>query len=223
MKQAKYDNERVLKKVKVDLVGNNNNNNGTNLKLFTESQFKKRFPDGYEIKTWSYPDDELLKLIQDIMEVNVDDAIEQVFNKYHTECEKVFVSKNNERYYDEKVVEDEILVIKNMKRKLLFKIIEKIILKLSNVKIPSRVKSQFFDLEYLLAKQEYIKQEYANILENTEHLEEKWENIVTRNTDGGDTVTEELKNDKNNGSLGFDTFIQFNRDKLEYNLDISLD
>lgn len=121
-------------------------------------EFRERLPNNYEIKNWKRPSKKMLMSIMDVLENNVEPAVQSVLDKYGEECERV-------------VGQGEIQRIRQNKETLLFELIRKIKQKLRKAKFPSRVSDQDMDIEYIFAKRKFIQERYSRELQHSEVIE----------------------------------------------------
>lgn len=113
-----------------------------NFKDLIGDRFRERLPET-DLKAWQRPSKRLLNSITDILENNIDLALEATFEKYEAECERLAIGRSVKH-------------IRRDKERMLHKTIGKIERQLQSSKFPSRVKDPsifvFVYCDYILFK-----------------------------------------------------------------------
>ncbi|CAR21519.1 Okp1p [Lachancea thermotolerans CBS 6340] len=128
-----------------------------NFKDLIGDRFRERLPET-DLKAWQRPSKRLLNSITDILENNIDLALEATFEKYEAECERLAIGRSVKH-------------IRRDKERMLHKTIGKIERQLQSSKFPSRVKDRDFDIEYIYAKRTFIQNSFSQELEHTDSVE----------------------------------------------------
>lgn len=130
------------------------------LKKVIRKEFREKLPNNYEIKRWKKPSKVMINSVIQLLETNVQNSIEQVFEKYRNELQNVTHENNQEidRFH-------------RQKQSIMNDIIAKIKLQLKKSRFPSRISEQDLDIEYIVSKRRFIQKRYAEELANAERVE----------------------------------------------------
>ncbi|SCV03457.1 LAMI_0H08306g1_1 [Lachancea mirantina] len=124
------------------------------------SEFRQKLPSDQEVRNWKRPSRTMLRAVTDVLENNVVEAVEAVFEKYQDESDKILGPRASRRMV-------------TSKEKLLSDIINKIYQKLRKSKFPSRVSDRELDIEYIFAKRKFIQERYSQELSHAEVIEQQ--------------------------------------------------
>lgn len=123
-------------------------------------EYKEKLPNNYEIRNWRKPSKTMTSSVLQLLDNNVETALETVFVKYRPELERV---TNNDLRQTGKILKQ--------KQGIMEDIVTKIKQRLRRSKFPSRLADNDLDIEYIFAKRKYIQKRYEQELKNAERME----------------------------------------------------
>lgn len=132
------------------------------LKRVIRKEFREKLPNNYEIKRWKRPSRIMIGSVIQLLETNVETALDQVFKKYEPELQSILVSSN-----------DQTSKIYRQKQSIMNDIVSKIKNQLKRSKFPSRISDRDMDIEYIVSKRKFIQKRYSEELNNAERLEKE--------------------------------------------------
>lgn len=132
------------------------------LKRVIRKEFREKLPNNYEIKRWKRPSKIMIGSVIQLLETNVETALDQVFKKYESELQTILVSSN-----------DQTSKIYRQKQSIMNDIVSKIKNQLKRSKFPSRISDRDLDIEYIVSKRKFIQKRYSEELNNAERLEKE--------------------------------------------------
>lgn len=120
--------------------------------------FRDKLPNNYEIKRWKRPSSTMVQAVAQLLETNVESALQQVLDRYKGELQKIDGQRPIGKVF-------------RQKQSIMNDIVSKIKSQLKKSRFPSRISDRDLEIEYIVSKRKFIQKRYAEELSNAERLE----------------------------------------------------
>lgn len=120
--------------------------------------FRDKLPNNYQIKRWKRPSRVMVDSVVQLLETNVESALQQVLEKYGAEIRNIDRHRPVDKVF-------------RQKQSIMNDIVSKIKGQLKKSRFPSRISDQDLEIEYIVSKRQFIQKRYAEELSSAERLE----------------------------------------------------